>query len=117
MPRSRVTDIEALAYDCPLCGQVKGEPCVYAPIVNAAKNSTRPAVIGKLARVGTPTVKVHNERRRVVHRMHAQQFQAMLTNARVQHKHTAQEAATRWQMQEEQRLRAWLHQFGSILWN
>jgi hypothetical protein len=113
-----VSDAEALLYACPLCHQVAGMMCVYAPVAMADPHSRSAAQRQRLSRVGTSTSKVHNERRRVVYEMRRRVFQQQLDEKRrKQRRLTARKALALWDAQEDIVLRAWLHQFGSILWN
>ena len=121
MSRMAVSDAEALLYACPQCKQTAGDPCVYVPIVLADLNSRSAAVQEKLRKVGTPTVKVHNERRRVVHAIHKRKFRQQLKQAQLrksarQRKVSVWEALSDFDRQETMRLRAWLYQHGSVLW-
>jgi hypothetical protein len=112
-----VSDSEALLYDCPLCHQLAGVMCVYAPVAMADPHSRSVAQQQRLSKVGTLTSKVHNERRRVVYEMQRLVHQRQLDEK--QHKQrylTARKALALWDAQENIMLRAWLHQFGSVLW-
>jgi hypothetical protein len=112
-----VSDVEALLYDCPLCHQLAGVMCVYVPVSMADPHSQSVAQQQRLSRVGTPTSKVHNERRRVVYGMRRCVFQQQLDEKRHKQRYlTARKALALFDAQEDIALRAWLHQFGSILW-
>jgi hypothetical protein len=111
-----VSDAEALLYDCPLCGQLAGSSCVYAPLVTIDLYSRSAAQQAKLAKVGTPTNKPHNERRAVIHNMRYREFRQLIDDKLKQRKHTVREALVLWDAQENKRLHDWLSQYGSILW-
>jgi hypothetical protein len=113
-----VSDDEALLYDCPLCYQLAGMMCVYTPVAMADPHSRSVAQQQRLSRVGTPTSKVHNERRRVIYEFRRRVYQQQLDEKRHKQRHlTARKALALWDAQEDIVLRAWLRQFGSILWN
>lgn len=80
--RTPVSDVEAKTEACPLCGQPPGLPCVYMPILGADADSHLSTVQVRLALVGRPTVKVHNERRRVITNARREQFHRLLAAQR-----------------------------------
>jgi hypothetical protein len=89
--------------------------CVYMPIAGADRNSTRPNVRNRLARVGTPTQRTHNKRRNKaqhIRRSARKPLQPPHTNPELL---AAYRAGVIWDIQEFNRLREWYVAFGHIL--
>ena len=109
------SDEDALTVPCPECSMPVGTMCVYMPIAGADPNSTLPTVIAKLARVGTPTQRTHNRRRKKaqhVRRTAHKPPQPPPTNPELL---AAYRAAVAWDIQEFNHLREWYAAYGHIL--
>jgi hypothetical protein len=120
-----VSEREALAVDCPLCGRPSGKRCVYmADKWRGSRLSYREGHI--VIHKGTETAKVHNPRRRVF-------AEQRLARWRQEHKAVAAKLAAAGSRQrrglwpvfaaeaefdrrEREALRQWLRDHGSILW-
>lgn len=120
-PGEHVSEMEALLVSCPMCKQGVGAGCVYMPLVMADAYSKYPAVRARLALVGTPTKKAHNERRN--------EYRKKLWNKQRTESHRKQpiekldeevlaayRAGVEFDRREFIKLYSWLMNFGSILY-
>lgn len=118
----RIELADALKVACPQCDQPAGSMCVYMPLAMADPNSRSPAVRAKLAKVGTPTMHTHPERRHVIRqRLKAQQRAERLKRRitpppEVARRIAIYRAEQAWDRQQCEQLYAWLRRYGHILW-
>jgi len=113
---------DALTVACPKCDQPAGSMCVYVPIAMADPNSDKPSVQARLARVGTPTMKAHPERREVIRdcleaQQRAERLQRRITPPPgIARRIAIYRAEQAWDKAEREQLYEWLRRYGRVLW-
>jgi hypothetical protein len=108
---------------CPKCKVKKGQPCVYVPIYVPALYARSRQTQERLARVGTPTKRPHNERRDKLRKIENEAFWAAVRNERqallaeAEHVYAARAAYAQGVRRETEELVAWLRLNARILYD
>jgi homoserine kinase len=107
---------------CPLCKAEKTQPCTYVPFKVLPLYARSPQTRKRLARVGQPTKRPHNDRMDAFRKLERDRFWAAVRNERLEELaeakevHDARMAYGSAVRQETAQLVAWLRQFAPVLY-
>lgn len=109
---------EALTVACPLCEVEPGESCVYTANMYTIQHYPHYSKLLKHRKGSKLAKAVHNPRRAVIRLAREREWERQGSAKRVtapSHVHAAIAAMRAWDIEEHNRLRDWLAEFGDVL--
>ena len=105
---------EAISVSCPKCGAKRGEPCTYIPLVEDGRYVTSNKIRARMAIVGTPTKRPHNDRMNRLTDVQRARRRRQRLQTGIASTPAALFALRDFDRREHERLKAWLKENWSI---